>query len=250
MIKVRILGCGSSLGVPVIGCTCQVCISDSKYNKRLRSSLLIEKANKNILVDFGYDLREQLLRENIQTIDASILTHGHSDHLSAIDDLRPFHMIHELPPVEIYTSESAHKTFQTRFPYLKEAMFFKMNIISEFQQIQISDINIQFFNQDHSSMDSLGFRIGNFAYANDLIAFYPASEQYLYDLEILVVDCLALKSTQTHAGLDRVMEWYNKFQPKQIFLTNMSHSIEYFEIMKILPQNIRPLHDGQIIDIS
>ena len=126
MIQVRILGCGSSLGVPVIGCTCQVCISDSKYNKRLRSAILIETDDKNILVDFGYDVRHQLLRETIQKIDSVILTHGHADHLSAIDDLRPFHIIHKLDPVQIYTSESAHKIFQDRFPYLKEATFFKM----------------------------------------------------------------------------------------------------------------------------
>ena len=250
MIKVRILGCGSSLGVPVIGCACQVCISSSSYNKRLRSSILIEKEDKNILVDFGYDVRQQLLREKIQKIDSAILTHAHSDHVSAIDDLRPFHIIHKLSPVQIYTSESAYKIFQDRFPYLKEAKFFEMNIIAEFQQIQISDIKLQFFNQNHGSMDSLGFRIGNFAYANDVIEFYPESEQYLYNLDILVVDCLAPKSTHAHAGLDKVIEWYHKFQPKQIFLTNMSHSIDYLAITEALPHNILPLHDGQIINLS
>lgn len=253
MITIKILGCGSSLGVPVVGCNCQVCLSKSKYNKRLKSSILIESNNKNILVDFGCDIRQQLLRENIKKIDAAILTHIHADHVSGIDDLRPFHMFFNHPTIPIYTSHTSDKLFQSRFPYLKpeklKKQFFKINPIKPFDLIKIHNIHFQFFNQNHGSIDSLGFKINNFVYANDLVNLYKESEQYFYNLEALILDCIDYKGTPSHIGLETVLKWNIKFKPQKIFLTNMSHIIDYDHISKILPQNIIPLYDGQKIKI-
>jgi phosphoribosyl 1,2-cyclic phosphate phosphodiesterase len=250
MIEIKVLGCGSSLGVPVIGCNCNVCVSDSPYNKRLRSSLLISYLDKNILIDFGQDVRQQLLRENIKKIDSAILTHIHSDHVSGIDDLRPFHMVNKLPPVDIYSDNFTFELFKNRFPYLDKSEYFNKIIIDSYEERLINDVKFQFFKQDHGTMDSMGFRICNFAYANDLINFYQESEKYLYNLEILIIDCISYESTNTHSGLSKILKWNEQFSPKRIYLTNMSHRIDYFDIQKILPNNIMPLFDGQIIRIE
>jgi phosphoribosyl 1,2-cyclic phosphate phosphodiesterase len=247
MITLKILGCGSSLGVPIIGCSCEVCISDSPYNKRLKSSLLFSYLDKDILVDFGQDIRQQLLKENIKKIDSAILTHIHSDHTSGIDDLRPFYVVHKLPPVNIYSDNNTFKLFSERFPYLENSSYFKKINIDCYDKKNIDGIEFQFFKQDHGVIDSLGFRINNFAYANDLIDFYEESHKYLYDLDILIVDCISYSSTETHSGLEKILIWQKQFNPKMIYLTNMSHRIDYFEIQKILPDNIKPLFDGQTI---
>jgi phosphoribosyl 1,2-cyclic phosphate phosphodiesterase len=249
MIKIKILGCGSSLGVPVIGCKCQVCTSLSTYNKRLRSSLLISLEGKNILIDFGQDVRQQLLRENIEKIDSAILTHIHSDHVSGIDDLRPFYLIHNLSPVKIYSNETTFEIFDKRFSYLKESDYFTKIKIDYYDKLSIEGVDFQFFKQDHGDMDSLGFRIGNFVYANDLINFYEESKKYLYNLDSMVIDCISYESAPTHSGLDKILVWNEEFHPKTIYLTNMSHKIDFFDIQKKLPNNIKPLYDGQIIEI-
>jgi phosphoribosyl 1,2-cyclic phosphate phosphodiesterase len=250
MIELKVLGCGSSLGVPVVGCDCFVCSSIHSQNKRLRSSLLLSHLGKNILVDFGQDIRYQLLRENINKIDSAILTHIHADHVSGIDDLRPFYIMHNLPPVKIYSEKFSFDIFNMRFPYLKDSEYFRRIEVDSYEAIVIEGIKFQFFRQDHGKMDSLGFRVGNFAYANDLINFYKESKKYLYDLDILIIDCISYQSTDTHSGLQQVLEWQKQFNPKMVYLTNMSHKIDYFEIQKTLPDNIKPLYDGQLLIIS
>jgi phosphoribosyl 1,2-cyclic phosphate phosphodiesterase len=247
MIKIKILGCGSSLGVPVIGCSCNVCSSTAPYNKRLKSALLISHFDKNVLIDFGQDIRQQLLRENVKKIDHAILTHIHSDHASGIDDLRPFHLVNGLPPLDIYSDKFTFDMFKIRFPYLDNAEYFKRIIVDSYDQRIIGGLNFQFFKQNHGNINSLGVRIGNFAYANDLIEFYKESYKYLYNLDILIIDCISYKSTKTHSGLEKVLIWREKFKPKLIYLTNMSHGIDYFEIQKILPENVKPLYDKQVL---
>ena len=207
MIEVKILGCGSSLGVPIISCSCNVCISESSYNKRLRSSLLISNLDKNILIDFGQDIRQQLIRENIKKIDSAILTHIHADHVSGIDDLRPFYLVSKAPPVKIYSDSFTFELFKTRFPYLDDAQYFNKILINHYDKEFIEGIEFQFFKQNHGPVDSLGFKIGNFVYANDLIDFYEESHQYLYNLDILVIDCISYESTLTHSGLEKILFW-------------------------------------------
>jgi phosphoribosyl 1,2-cyclic phosphate phosphodiesterase len=250
MLKIKVLGCGSSLGVPVVACDCNVCSSPSLYNKRLKSALLISNNDKNILIDFGQDIRQQLLREDIKRIDYAILTHIHSDHSSGIDDLRPFHLIHMLPPICIYSDNFTFDIFKIRFPYLDNAEYFNRKVIDCYDQKFIGGVNFQFFKQNHGNIDSLGMRIGNFAYANDLIEFYEESYKYLYNLDILIIDCISYSSNKTHSGLEKVLIWREEFKPKLIYLTNMSHKIDYFEIQKILPDNVKPLYDGQVIYID
>lgn len=249
MLQVTILGCGASIGVPVIGCNCPVCLSDSKYNKRTRSAIYINDENSHILVDFGYDIKYQLVREKINAIDCAILTHYHSDHVNGIDDLRVFSFI-EKKPLEIYTDHQTSTKLHDKFGYLfKPASVMPWQVLTTkavdfFDKIKINTIEVQFFRQHHGYIDSLGLRIGDFVYSSDVSDFPPESEEYLKNIKIWVLDCMDYTSNKNHAGLNKVLEWREKYKPQQILLTNMRHTIDYYKIMEILPENVKPLYDG------
>lgn len=249
-MEIVILGCGSSIGVPVIGCECDVCISSSQFNMRMRSSVLIAGDNANVLIDAGFDIRHQLIKNGIKNIDALVITHDHADHVSGIDDLRVFPLLHN-KRVDLYITEQAYLPLEARYHYLFSKSFLIPSIVDFYTKILVEDIEIQLFKQHHvrGVMDSLGIRIKNFVYANDVIDFPDESRQYLMGVDVMVLDCFGYKTTASHAGLDVVLKWYEEFRPQQIYLTNMSHDIDYYEIQKILPPNIRPAYDSMKISI-
>lgn len=249
MQKFTILGCGSSWGVPVIGCKCKVCISNTPYNKRNRSSALIQSNTTTILLDSGFDIRTQLLTFGIDRLDALILTHDHADHVCGLDELRVFHDLHGHKSLDLYTDHNTLSIITHRIDYLmKRKVFNPVGFDFESEHL-IGDIKIQFFRQDHGSMDSLGIRIGNLVYTNDVIRYPEESKKYLYNADIMIIDCVDYKATNTHIGLPEVIEWKNEFKPKQMYLTNMSHDIDYFEIQSALPSDILPAHDGLVLNI-
>lgn len=246
MLKIMILGCGSSHGVPVIGCRCKVCRSDSSYNKRRRSSILIENNKTKILVDFGFDIKDQLLDANISSLDAAILTHDHADHVAGIDNLRVFKYLSG-KALPIYMDVNTAKSVRERYRYMIEADEIQIIDYNPYDLVNIADIPVQFFLQDHGRIDSLGIRIENFVYSPDVRDFYDESIHYLNNIDTWVLDCLGYKSNHAHAGLERVLEWNEMFRPKKIYLTNMRDEIDYFDIQQELPENIRPCYDGMKI---
>jgi len=247
MLEITILGCGASLGVPVLACKCRICMSTDPYNKRARPSILISKADKNILVDFGLDVRMQLMRENITSLDAAILTHDHADHVGGIDDLRVFGYDTD-DALSIYSDPKTIDIISNRYNYMIKEKRIKMSKLDGYESIHnIAGVDIQFFEQDHYSMKSLGLRIGDFVYTNDVIAYPVESEKFLMNAKTCVIDCMDYTSTLAHFGLDKVLLWNEKYRPEFVWLTNMSHTIDYFEIQKQLPSNMKPLYDGQKI---
>lgn len=244
MLEIDILGCGSSLGVPVIGCGCQVCKSDSIYNKRLRSSILIKKAHTKILIDFGFNIKEQLVNAMVDNLDAAILTHDHADHVSGIDNLRVFSFINNGKPLDIFVEENIGPVILNRYEYLFESNRLKMNLIKTFQELTIQNVKLQFFSQVHGAIESLGVKVEDFVYSCDVSAIPSESEKYLYNLSVWVVDCIDYNPSSNHAGLSAIMEWDQKYKPKQIYLTNMSHKLDYHELLLKLPKHIIPLYDG------
>lgn len=249
MLKITILGCGSSHGVPVIGCKCPVCISDSPYNKRRRSSILIEKDDVKILVDFGFDIKQQLLDANIDRLDAAILTHNHADHVAGIDNLRIFKHISGRT-LTIHTDYDTADAIKERYKYIIDAEEAKIISHDPYELSSIAGLPVQFFLQQHAEIDSLGIRIDDFVYSTDVRDFYDQSTKYLQGIDVWVVDCLGYKSNLAHAGLDRVLEWNVKFSPKKMYLTNMRDEVDYFEIQKHLPANILPCYDGLEIKLD
>jgi phosphoribosyl 1,2-cyclic phosphate phosphodiesterase len=253
MIKIVVLGCGASLGVPVIGCGCSVCMSTDPKNKRLRSALLIKSTEqdeeKNILVDCGFDIKRQLMRAGIKKLDGAILTHRHADHLSGLDELRVFSLIHGHKLMPFYMHPDSRPKVMAAHNYLFENGNLQENLIDYYSEIGVAGVKVSFFKQDHTVMNSLGLRINNFVYANDVAFFYDESLKYLENVDTFLVDCCEYKSTTVHAGLERVLEWHEAFKPKHTYLTNLSHKIDYYEIQKMLLPNMYPAYDGLVIEI-
>jgi phosphoribosyl 1,2-cyclic phosphate phosphodiesterase len=243
---IKILGCGSSLGVPVLCCKCKVCTSELLHNKRGRSSIYISVNNTTLLVDFGFDIKSQLLREKISNLDYAILTHNHADHISGIDELRVFPFAKK-KPLQIITDTKTADSMEIKYSYLFKNDSLQTWKVGFFDKIELENITVQFFKQYHGNVDSLGLRIGNFVYSTDVSGFYKESEKFLYYIENWVLDCCDYNSLPNHIGLDNVLKLNTKYQPKRIWLTNMGHNIDYYDLQKSLPENIKPLHDGFIL---
>lgn len=249
MIEFTILGCGSSWGVPVIGCKCLVCNSDSHYNKRNRSSALISSGLTNVLIDFGFDIRHQLIKYGISNIDAAILTHDHADHVGGIDELRIFKILHQNTP-DLYSDSNTIDVITERYKYLFDSNLLNPRKIDFYSSVQIGDINIEFFKQDHQVMDSLGIKIGNFVYTNDVVKYPEQSKKFLKDADVWVMDCVDYEGTKNHLGLKQVLELYEEFSPKRVYLTNLSHLFDYFDLKTKLPKNIEPAYDGLKLEVG
>lgn len=243
MKELIILGCGSSAGVPVIGCKCNVCISDHPYNKRLRSSIFIRSESTNILVDFGFDIKSQLIMADVSRIDAAILTHIHADHSSGIDELSIFKILHDNIPI-LYSDSVTIDLITKMHEYLFKGGFLLPQKIDFYSSMTIGDISLQFFKQCHGSINSIGLRVDGVVYSNDVVGYPEESLQYLADASVWIIDCVNYEGAVTHFGLEQVLDLYNKFKPSKVYLTNLSHRFDYFELKNILPDNIEPAYDG------
>lgn len=237
----------------MIACNCKICKSDLNYNKRKRSAILIKKNNKRILVDFGPDIRNQLLENNIENLDAVICTHAHYDHIAGIDDLKVFSYKNK-SPLTIYTDYITKGIIDTSYRHLIKSNGDRMPVIETKsidlgQNTNICGIDITFFEQIHGKISSIGIKLGNFVYSNDVSDFPHHSLNYLKKIKYWVLDCIDYKRSTAHAGLEEVLYWREKFKPERIFLTNLSHNIDYYEIMKYLPKDTKPSYDGMKIYI-
>jgi phosphoribosyl 1,2-cyclic phosphate phosphodiesterase len=142
------------------------------------------------------------------------------------------------------------KQITRNYSYLFNGNFLVDRAVGFYEKIKIGNFDVQLFRQNHGTIDSLGIRIGNFVYSNDVMNFPTKSEQFLQNIDIWILDCIDFKSTIAHAGLDKILQWNELYKPRQILLTNMNHNIDYYEISKILPKNIIPLYDGAIFNIE
>jgi phosphoribosyl 1,2-cyclic phosphate phosphodiesterase len=248
MITVTVLGSGASLGCPVIGCKCAVCLSQEIKNKRLRSAILITNevagVKKNVLIDCGFDIKQQLINAGVQTLEAVIITHSHADHVSGIDELRIFSRLNNANLLPLYMTLESKPKIAYCYDYMFTNKHLEERIIDYYDTITVAGMQIAFFKQDHVVMDSLGLRIKNFVYANDVAFFYPQSHTYLENMDTFLVDCCAYQSTKVHAGLERVLSWHQQFQPKTTYLTNLSHEIDYLTIQKSLATQMYPAYDN------
>lgn len=248
MLKVTILGCGSSAGVPVIGCKCEVCKSDSPYNKRRSASILIESSSARILVDFGFDIRSQLVDAGVDFLDAAILTHDHADHVAGVDHLRIFKWITG-KALKVVTDSGSATKLRSRLDYLLDNEQLSIEEIGRYSPYELKDLEMQFFWQEHSDIGSLGLRVNDFVYSCDVSDFPKESHKFLKNIDSWVLDCCGMRSSLAHAGLDKVLEWNEIFKPRRIYLTSMRDEIDYFEIQKYLPSNIKPCYDGMVLEL-
>lgn len=258
MPKITVLGCGSSSGVPMIGCTCAVCTSDNPKNKRTRVSVHLSfDDGTSILIDTSPDMRAQCLKHGLSKVDGIIYTHAHADHLYGIDDTRSFNFTANAP-VNIYGEEATLRHIADKFEYVflppKPANFpgdvgwyrpcLTPNTIKTDEVFKIKNVDILPFEQQHGGGKSLGLRFGNFAYSTDVNGLSDDAIAALEGVDTWLVDCLRYELAPTHAHLDMTLGWIKRIKPKRAFLTHMSHGFDYDTLMRELPVGVFPAYDG------
>jgi len=254
-LKVTFLGTGTSQGVPVIGCSCAVCTSEDKKDKRLRTSVLLSDGTTNIAIDCGPDFRQQMIRAKVAHLDAVLLTHSHNDHIIGMDDVRPFNFSSRKNMPVFATDEVQHQ-LKVRFAYIFEkepypgAPRLELHTIDKSTSFSINTIHLKPIEVIHGKMSVLGFRIGNFAYITD--AKMIANEEFLKleGIETLVLNALHHQSHHSHLNLEEALEWIERLEPKQAYLVHISHKMgRYEDLNSQLPKNVDFAYDGLILDV-
>lgn len=265
MNKITILGSGTSTGVPILGCNCQVCQSNDLRNKRLRTSAVITlQSGKNVLIDASPDLRTQLLTSHFSMIDAVIITHDHADHTHGMDDLRPFGF-KSSKALPVYTASETAGDLARKFPYIFDRNnYFKdkailgggiplldLNIIQD-DKLKICNEEFEFFSLPHGHINTLGVRHRKMAYIVDCQEIPPATLKKLSEseLELLIIDCLRPHPHQTHLHLDKTLDYISRIRPKLAVLTHLAHEWDYLalthELLRRGVKNTFPAIDGQV----
>ncbi len=254
--KFILLGTGASPGTPVISCKCAVCMSDLRYNKRLRPSALVKINKKNILIDVGPDFRYQALKHNINSIDSLIITHVHFDHIAGLDDLRIFNRQMNRA-LDCYLLKPAYRDIKKRFEYLfykkqKKILTtcakFDFHILkNDFGSFHIKDLSIDYFSFFQDRKKVLGLRFGNIAYVTDIKKYDDSIFEDLAGLDTLILSCLRYKRSKVHFNVNEAVKFAQKVNAKKTFLTHMAHEIKHEELTKELPDGIKPGYDGQEI---
>ncbi len=254
-MTVRFLGTGSSLGIPVIGCSCDTCTSVDPRDGRMRTSLLIENGDENFVIDAGPDFRQQMLISKTVKLTGILLTHEHKDHIAGLDDVRAFNYL-QSKAVDIYAEERVLDIIRTRefyyaFAPSKKYSLPQMNLIPiTNKEFKINNTKIQPIRGLHLDLPILGFRIDKFAYITDM-SMLPEAEQYkLKNLEVLVINALQKTKHLSHFNLEEALEIILKLKPKVAYLTHISHKMgSYRELLRSLPENILPAYDNLSFDV-
>ncbi|MDR1347287.1 MAG: MBL fold metallo-hydrolase [Prevotellaceae bacterium] len=252
-MKITFLGTGTSQGTPMIGCSCNVCKSTDKRDKRLRSSVLIETDNKKILIDAGPDFRQQMLNANITGLDAILITHEHIDHVGGLDDVRALNYINQ-KAVDIYAEmrvqAALRKIFYYAFDIIKYPGVpeFEFHTIDE-NMFRIADIDITPVRAFHYNLPVLGFRIHNLCYITDTNYIPPDELKKMYNADILVIDALRREPHLSHFCLSETLETIEKLHPKRAYLTHISHQLDlYSTLERELPANVYAAYDGLTVE--
>lgn len=257
-INIEILGCGAAAGVPMVSKGWGKCNSGNPYNRRLRSSIYVNIDGIGLLFDSGPDLREQLLRAKSPRIDAVLYTHLHADHTDGVNELREVNRINNAA-LPIYADDETMKSIKERFWYAFDKIdlrteplyhvLLQENKIEPFKPFNVKGIEIVPFLQDHGCMNTLGFKVGDFAYTTDAMDLPDETIDLLQRIKVWIVGCLDYGFHPTHAGVEKVLEWAKIIKPEMIYLTHMGIGLDYDVLCKDLPACIRPSYDGMKIMI-
>lgn len=256
--KVTILGCGTSTGVPTIGCHCEVCSSTNPKNKRLRSSIMITrlKDNKNLVVDTTPDFRMQMLRENVKSLDAVLYTHTHADHCHGFDDLRAFYF-HTHKPTPCYIAKEHLGDLKSRFSYAFETTGYEghppqvelFELKSNF--VLWDDFEVEVVRLPHGHVETAGFRFGSFAYITD----FKVIPDHVFELwrgkvKTMIASGLRFKNHKTHSLIPETIEVFHRLDVKRGIITHMAHEVEFERDSKMLPSHMELGYDGMSFEIS
>lgn len=251
-VTVKVLGSGTSKGVPEVGCMCPVCQSPFRKDKRQRASVLVRTMGLTILIDPSPDFRQQALQAELYNIDAVLITHSHYDHVGGLDDLRPFCMGRNLP---LYVREDVDRDLHTHFDYcFREHPYpgvptFDVKVIGN-HPFYINGVRIEPIEVLHGKKPIFGYRIGKFAYVTDAKTIDDREIDKLNNLDVLIVNALRPREHFAHFSIDEALKLIDEVKPHRAYLTHFNHEIgRHYEFARTLPENVYPAYDGLTITI-
>ena len=253
-MRIRVLGTGTSQGIPVVACSCPVCQSEDAADKRLRTSVMVETSHNTFVIDAGPDFRQQMLREKVNRVDALLITHNHKDHTGGLDDVRAFNWILK-KPMEVFARQSVLDVLQKDFDYA-----FEEEKYPGVPQINLHPItNHPFgYNNDtiipidamHATMPVFGFRIGDFSYLTDANQIAPEELEKMKDSKVIIINALRKEKHHSHFHLQEAVELLQYLKPQRGYLTHISHQMGFHhDVNKELPEGLELAYDGLIIEI-
>ena len=255
-MRIRFLGTGTSQGVPLIACTCHVCTSLNSRDKRLRSSILIESDTTTLVIDSGPDFRQQMLREEVKKLDAIVFTHEHKDHIAGLDDVRAYNYILQ-QSMHVYCTNQVREALYREFHYaFSEKKYpgvpeIELHEISQNETFTVGDISLQPIEVIHYKLPVLGYRVKNFAYITDANFISEQEQEKLLGLDVLVINALRHEEHPSHFTFNQALALIEKLQPKQAYLTHISHQLgTYEELQPQLPKNVQLAYDGLHISLD
>lgn len=254
-MKVTFLGTGTSQGIPVIGCSCDVCLSTDPKDNRLRTSILLSKEDTNIAIDCGPDFRQQMLKAGIKHLSALVITHEHNDHVIGMDDVRPFNFSSGRN-MSIYATAQVQEKIKARFDYVFSANPYpgaprlELNTITKNKPFWVSGIQLKPIEVMHGRLPVLGFRYKDFTYITDAKTITAKEMEKLKGTKKLVLNALHHNIHHSHLSLSEALEWIEKIAPEKAYLLHLSHRMgRHEEISKQLPDNVEIAYDGLTIDV-
>lgn len=254
-MKITFLGTGTSQGVPVIACQCEVCQSTDPRDKRLRSSVLIEVGDLHIVIDPGPDFRQQMLTYDVRSLNAILITHEHKDHIAGLDDVRAYNWITK-KPVDVFAEKRVLRAVKNEFAYaFVERPYpgvpkINLNTIDE-DSFKIGDTEIIPIRGMHMKLPVLGFRIGGFSYLTDFNYISDESLNKVRGSEVVVLNGVRKEPHISHYSLSEAVEVLRKINPAHGYITHISHQLGRYAIENpMLPPNIQLAHDSLVVQCS
>lgn len=254
-MKITFLGTGTSQGIPILTCNCEICKSNDERDKRLRTSVNILHKGISINIDAGPDFRTQMLRAKINKLDAVLLTHSHHDHVAGLDDIRAYN----------YSQKKAMSIYGNNHTLLQIERYFDYSFgqnkypgVPEFNLIEIDENNFFISSVEivpikvfHGEISILGFRIENVAYLTDVSYIPDYSLKKLQNLDLLIINGLRFEQHHSHFSIPQVLKIVENIKPKKTFLTHISHRAGlHSKLLEILPQNVEPAYDNLIYEFK
>jgi phosphoribosyl 1,2-cyclic phosphate phosphodiesterase len=246
--EITILGSGTSMGVPTLGCACRVCTSPDPRDRRTRPSIAVAWAEHRVLIDTGPDFRQQALREGINHVDAVFYTHSHADHILGLDDLRPLSFKNK-NKIPLYADDAAANVIERVFDYTFDSAAsyptrarVEMHRLGE--SVEVEGAVFHRIPLTHGRIEVAGFRFGNAAYLTDMSDIPESSLPLLENLDVVILDALRRKPHPSHATLEQSLAFVQQLQPRRAFFTHMAHDLHHADTNNELPGHVRLAYDG------
>ena len=245
------LGTGGSMGVPALACKCSVCLSTSPFNKRRRSAALFQVAGKNLLIDAGPEIREQLLDAHVDTLDGALLTHSHFDHIACVDDLKGY-CYAQKKKLPLLLSPETFEEIRSRTHYLMDkekggdqGLFFEFNLIKElFGSVEFAGLHFEYLSYFQSGMKVTGIKIGNLAYLSDIKDYSQKVIDAISGIDVLVISALRQTTSPMHFSIEEAIAFCRKIQAKKTYFTHVAHDVDFQRESALLPSGVQFAYDG------